>query len=244
MGKFLTDEELISTINHSSTPYIIIEGPDDVMIYRWILEDIGCTAFLEPRNGCDGVKRIFDRRSEIKTSRVVFICDKDAYVYSKTIPSRYKGIFFTKGYSIENDLYYGRALEKKLFEKKDSELFEKALNSFIRYYACELEKMRNGQEYNFREKPEAIINHKDYSLRVTQLSDFIEPSSKTIGYLKQDYDLLLRGHSLFKLVRMILHRKKRDIQYEEKALYEICYKLCKSKCILNLQRRIKKTLTL
>jgi hypothetical protein len=244
MGKFLTDEELISTINHSSTPYIIIEGPDDVMIYRWILEDIGCTAFLEPRRGCEGVRKIYDRRNEIKSSNVIFICDRDAYVYTNKIPSKYKGIIYTKGYSIENDLYYGRAIEKKLFEEKDTDLFEKALNSFIRYYACELEKMRNGQDYNFREKPEAIINHKDFSLKVTQLSDFIEPSSKTVEYLKQDYDLLLRGHSLFKLVRMILHRKNRKIQYEEKALYEICYKLCKSRYILSLQRRIKKSLTL
>ena len=242
MGRFLSDDELISAINHSSAPYVIVEGKDDVMIYRWILDDIGYAALLEPRNGCDGVRKIYDRRSEIINPRVVYLCDRDTNVYAKRTPSKYRGIIYTKGYSIENDIYYGRALERKLFEKIDSELFEKALSSFIRYYACELEKMRECKIYDFHKKPEAIINNKDFSLRESLLSDFHEPSSDTIQYLKNDYDLLLRGHSLFKLVRMILHRKNRNIKYEEKELYEICYKFCKSKCVLNLQRKIKKSL--
>lgn len=244
MGKYLTDDELISTINHSTEPYIIIEGPDDVMIYRWILEDIGLTAYLEPRNGCDGVKKMYNRRSEIKNSKIIYICDKDSYVYTGVIPPQYSGILFTTGYSIENDLYQGCKLEKQLFEKKDRELFDKALNSFLKYYACELEKFLKGQEVNFQKKPEAIINYLDYSLQVSLLKNYTEPSEKTIIYLKSNYDLLLRGHSLFKLVGMILRRRDRKIQYSEDALYEICYKLCKSQCIESLQNKIKKILSI
>lgn len=244
MGKYLSDDELIATINHSSEPYIIIEGPDDVMIYRWILDDIGFTAYLEPRNGCGGVRKMYDRRNEITNSKVIYICDKDTIVYTGVTPKGYEDIIYTTGYSIENDLYQGRKLEKQLFEQKDRELFEKALSSFLRYYACELEKFQKGQEYNFREKPEAIISHKDYSLRVSLLKNFTEPSKKTISYLKSDYDLLLRGHSLFKLVGMILRRRNRKIQYRDDALYEICYKLCRSQCVESLQNTIKTTLSI
>lgn len=243
MGKYLSDDELIAAINRSSEPYIIIEGTDDVMIYRWILDDIGYTSYLEPRNGCNCVKRLYDRRSEIKNTNVIFICDKDTIVYTGVIPKGYEDIIYTTGYSIENDLYQGRTIEKQLFENKDSELFEKALNSFLRYYACELEKFRRGEVFSFQEKPEAIIDHTDYSLRLTSLTDFKEPSSTTISYLKSDYDVLIRGHSLFKLVGMILHRKNRDPKYPEKALYEMCYKFCKSHSIILLQDKIKKKLT-
>lgn len=243
MGKYLSDDELIATINHSSEPYIIIEGPDDVMIYRWILDDIGFTAYLEPRNGCDGVKKMYDRRNEIKNSKVIYICDKDTIVYTGVIPKGYEDIIYTTGYSIENDLYQGRKIEEQLFEIKDSEFFEKALNSFLRYYACELEKFRRGECFDFQEKPEAIINHTDYSLQLSLLTDYKEPSSATISYLKTDYDILIRGHSLFKLVGMILHRKNREPKYSEKALYEMCYKFCKSHSIILLQELVKKKLT-
>lgn len=242
MGRYLSDEELIATINHSSEPFIIIEGPDDVMIYRWMLDDIGYTAYLEPRNGCEGVRKMYDRRKEIKNPKVIFICDKDSIVYTGVIPPQYSGIIFTTGYSIENDLYQGRKLERQLFEKKDKELFKIALDSFLRYYACELEKFQKGQDYNFREKPEAIINHKDYSLQVSLLNGFTEPLLETVKYLKSDYDLLLRGHSLFKLVGMVLHRKNRKIKYSEESLYEICYKFCKSKCIKSLKNKIETSL--
>lgn len=238
MGKYLSDDELIATINHSSEPYIIVEGPDDVFIYRWMLDEIGYTAYLEHRMGCGSVRNLYDRRNEIKNPKVIFICDKDSIVYTGIIPPQYSGIIYTTGYSIENDLYQGRKLEKKLFEKKDKELFDIALCSFLRYYACELEKFRKGQECDFRKKPEAIIDHNDYSLLVSLLDGYTEPLPETISYLKSDYDILLRGHSLFKLVGMILHRRDREIKYPEKAIYEMCYKLCKSQCIESLQKRI------
>lgn len=240
MGKYLTDDELISTINHSSDPYIIVEGPDDVKIYRWLLEDSGLTAFLEPRNGCGGVKKIYERRTELTNAKVIFICDRDTLVYTGTISEEYEDIIYTTGYSIENDLYQGKAIEKQLFEPKDAEIFERALVSFLRYYACELEKFRRAERCNFHEKPEAIISHEDYSLLVHQLTTFNEPSEDTIKYLKSDYDILLRGHSLFKLVGMVLRRKDRDPKYSESALYEICYKFCKSESIKKLQVEIER----
>lgn len=70
-NKYLTDDELISAINHSSESYIIVEGPDDVMIYRWILEDIDCEGLLEPREGCGSVKRLYRRKEEITNPKVI-----------------------------------------------------------------------------------------------------------------------------------------------------------------------------
>lgn len=242
-NKYLTDEELISAINHSSRPYIIVEGPDDVVVYRWILADINCVGMLEPRGGCNGVMNIFNKREKIRNKKVVYICDKDTLVYDNQIPEEYEGLIYTNGYSIENDLYHGRKLEEYLFEDDDCKLFSNALNSFLRYYACELEKFKNNKYCNFSMKPEAILNCDDYSLKYNLLNDYSEPSNETIEYLKNDYDIMLRGHSLFKLIRMILHRPVRKIKYECLQLYEICYKFLKSDSIINMQNKIKKLIS-
>lgn len=237
-GKYLNDDELISAINHSSEPYIIVEGPDDVMIYRWILDDLNCEGLLEPRCGCDGVKILFDRRTEIKNPQVVFICDKDTIVYTGCVPQEYEDMIYTDGYSIENDLYNGMALERILFKEQDKKIFSTAMNSFLRAYACELEKFRKSQSFDFSINPETIVDKNDYSLKISELKDFKEPSNETVDYLKNNYDMLLRGHSLFSLVRIVLGRKNRKIKYCTNQIYEICYGN-KSNCIKNMQNKIK-----
>lgn len=237
-GKYFNDDELISAINRSSLPYIIVEGKDDEMIYRWILEDLDCESLLEPRNGCGSVKRLFSRKDEITNPKVIFICDKDTIVYTGTIPENYSEMIYTEGYSIENDLYKGKALEPQLFKKQDRIIFSKVLDSFLRAYACELEKFRKSLEFDFNKiNPECILDKNDYSLKTDSLSEFKEPAKETIDYLKNDYDLLVRGHFLFSLVRIVLGRKDREIKYSIKQLYELCYSN-KSDCIVKMQNRI------
>ncbi|MCI7429470.1 MAG: hypothetical protein MSS84_01080 [Bacteroidales bacterium] len=237
---------IISSINHSKLPCIIVEGESDVKIYRWILEEIGLADYFFPANitdiikeqgGCSTLRELYLHRNRITNPNVLFISDKDIYVYSQ-IPQKYDGIIFTKGYSIENDLYEGCLLEQKLFEKEDKQLFNCVLEEFIRYYACEFQKYHNGEKYNLRKKPESIID-KEYKLNSSLLENFFEPSKEIVDYFKNQYDLLLRGHSLFKLVGMVLHRKKRDPKYSESALYELCYKFCQSQSIKEMQEKIK-----
>jgi hypothetical protein len=237
---------IISSINHSEMPCIIVEGEGDVKIYRWILEDLGFGDYFYPSNitdmikeqgGCGTLRKLYLHRNKITNPNVIFISDKDVFVYTR-IPTEYEGIIFTKGYSIENDLYEGCLLEKKLFEKDDKQIFDCVLSQFLRYYACEFEKFSNGSQYNFRKKPEAIIDKKN-RLNTSLLDGFNEPPRNSVDYLKDQYDLLLRGHSLFKLVGMVLHRKNRDPKYSESAIYELCYKFCKSQSILEIQERIK-----
>ena len=241
-SKYLTDDELICAINHSSESYIIVEGPDDVMIYRWILEDIDCEGLLEPREGCGSVKKLYRRKDEITNPKVIFICDKDTIVYTETIPENYSEMIYTEGYSIENDLYYGKALEKKLFKKQDIIIFSAVLDSFLRAYACELEKFRENRKCNFKIEPECILDKKnDYSLITNSLNEFKEPAKETIDYLKDNYDSLVRGHSLFSLVRIVLGRKDREIKYSIKQLYELCYSN-KSDSIIKMQNNIKSIL--
>ncbi len=234
----MNDDELIAAINHSKEPYIIVEGNDDVMVYRWILEEIDYDACLEPRGGCDGVKALINRKNEIKNPNVIFIIDKDTLVYSdkEDVPFHYENVIYTEGYSIENDLYQGKKFENVHFRKEDKTIFSKLMDAFLKYYACEVEKFRRNEKYDFTIAPESIVLN--YSLSTSKLENYTEPSQETIKYLKNGYDRLLRGHSLFSLVRIVMGRQDRDVRYTQKQLYELCYRQ-KSESIKRMQEKIK-----
>jgi len=123
MGKYLTEEELVSTLKHTRIPTILVEGKDDVKIYRWLENDIN-ESYLSHVDilpcGCrNTLMKLYALR--LSFSNLVFIADKDQYVYG-TIPPEYSDIVFTTGYSIENDLYAGKRIED-LFDTQDRTIF-------------------------------------------------------------------------------------------------------------------------
>lgn len=242
MGTTMTTDEIIGTIKHSNDLIILVEGIDDIRIYRWLLESIGKGDCLLSTSGSNTLKAVFRRKNEFEDKKVIFITDKDVLVYSDSISSEYNGIVFTKGYSIENDLYQGKKLYDDFFDKKDRELFDKALDSFLLYYARELDNLKEGKDYNFREKPEKILEKNDFKLKKNLYPNPPTPTEGSLTQLKEKYDLLVRGHSLFKLIAMVLHRKKRESKYKEDNIYEICYKCYKSECIDELKSRIERAI--
>lgn len=229
MGLELTVDEIIETLKRSSLTTVLVEGVDDVMIYRWLEDEIGIhkASFL-PCGGRDNLLKIYERRSEFSHLTTVFVADKDAYVYINP-PDKYSDVIWTNGYSIENDLYYGRNIES-LFSKEEKEVFTKSLNNFIEYYAFEVENYLNQKEFSFRNHPQHIlcdIQHivkKDFLEKI----NFTKADSKIENDLKENYDILIRGKSLFALVTRILSNKKRQIKHSKASLLEHCYRTHKS----------------
>ncbi len=166
--------EIISSIKHSNELIILVEGKEDIRIYRWLLESIGKQDCLMPTNGCVALKDIFERKNEFASKKVVFVTDRDSYVYG-SIPSKYEGMVFTKGYSIENDLYCGKKLYNEFFDKEDKNKFDLALEEFLLYYASELDKFKAGDEPNFKESPEKILDGKEFKLK----KNFVSRNSNT-----------------------------------------------------------------
>jgi hypothetical protein len=236
MGKYFKEDELISLLKHSSLPTILVEGKDDVRIYRWLEDDINSSGTIHADIlpcGCrNTLLKLYGLRTEF--SNVIFIADRDMYVY-KSIPSEYSDIVFTTGYSIENDLYHGRGIEN-LFDKNDTHIFGIALDAFLEYYAREVEKCVNGECFELRRSPQQILDQ-NYQLKA-EYKPQQSPQQKTIAFLKADYDLLLRGHSLFQLLNLVLTRKGRTSKPNMDAIYELCYKCYKSDCIKDLKNRV------
>ena len=239
MGKYLTEDELRSTLKHSSIPTILVEGKDDLKIYRWIEEDINASTTIHidimPCGCRNTLIKLYHSRSDFH--KVLFIADKDCYVYS-TIPPEYSDIIFTTGYSIENDLYHGKGIEK-LFNKEDAFIFNQLLDEFLEYYAREVEKYKNGEKFELKLSPQHILSN--YKLK-DEFKPSENPQQSTISYLKADYDLLLRGHSLFQLLNIVLTRRDRNSKPNMDSVYELCYKCYKSDCIDNIRKKVLSSL--
>ena len=93
----LTVDEIIATLQRTSLTTVLVEGTDDVMIYRWIEDEIGITkANFMPCGGRRNLIEIFERRSEYPNVKVIYVADKDSYIYTST-PEEYNEIIWTNG---------------------------------------------------------------------------------------------------------------------------------------------------
>ena len=236
MGKYLTEEELFSTLRHSHLPTILVEGKDDFKIYRWIEEELQTDFEVDILPcGCRSVLfSVYQNRSNLKNE--IFVADKDIYVYT-SVPEKYSDIIFTNGYSIENDLYDGKRIET-MFNEQDAALFAKGLDSYVRYYAYQLKCYFNNLPSCLKKSPQEVLH--DYELK----PEFMPESDvqDVFEYIINKYDLLLRGHSLFQLLNMVLCRKARASKFNTDAVYETCYKFLESSSMNTLKQRIKDSL--
>ena len=142
-------DELVATLRRSALPTVLVEGQDDMRIYRWIEARLGSqTANVLPTGGRKNLLCIYRRRHEFAALPVAFVADRDMCLYSG-IPSDYDGVIWTKGYSIENDLYAGAELENLLNpdEKKDH---RQLLNVIVEWFAFEVEEFLEKRPYEVK----------------------------------------------------------------------------------------------
>lgn len=231
-GKYLTDEEIVSYLKHSSLPTLLVEGKDDMSIYRWIEEDCGAIFDIFQCHGRKTLFKVFDRRNEINNVKIAFVADKDTFVFNK-VPNKYNDIIFTNGYSIENDLYYGRRIEG-LLSHRELLIYQKSIKEYCRYYASQVERVNHAESYNLRILPCKILDENTHELIPSNLGfSFIEPSDEVYNNVVDNYDKLIRGHSLFSLLFRIISKRKKDPKYSHIQLYEMCYRTMRSE-IMNL----------
>lgn len=236
----LSVDEIVETLKRSSLTTVLVEGKDDEMIYRWIEDEVGViNASFFPCGGRDKLLQVFERRNEFLNIKTVFVADKDAFVYVNP-PNSYNEILWTNGYSIENDLYFGRQIEA-LLSKEEQTIFLKSLNSFIEYYAFEIQNYINGKEYCFKKHPQHIICEfkNEVKQEFLQEINFIKADKQIEDNLKDNYDILIRGKSLFALLTRILCKNSREIKHSKASLLEHCYRTHKSKKFIELITRIK-----
>ena len=197
-----TIEEALATIRHSGFPSVIVEGHDDVIVYRRLedeLMDTGLT--LLPVGGKDAVLQMHARRAECGAgARILFIVDSDMWVFAGLPSERVTRDFkATSGYSIENDMFEDGHLIN-LLPQRARKIFEEELQVILDWFALMVWRLQNGISAKLDVHPVALLDDLSYrSSLLSGLPDETYPTSLRRG-LGETYGQRLRGKTLFALL--------------------------------------------
>jgi hypothetical protein len=217
----ITVDEAIALLKRTSLPTIVVEGQDDIIVYRKFekfLEHLNVSTL--PVGGRQKVLEIFKRRHEIGLSvKIMFIADLDTWVYTGVPPFFHNDDFiFTDGYSIENDIYFDGRLWN-LLEKEEEKNYQDDIKNFIEWYALALSR-------HLIDRSHSISHHSNHVLGPErQFLLTLEHGEKYPNELKNDvlsaYQRLLRGKSLMDILLRQINRTGRDARHNSAALFEI-----------------------
>ena len=213
--------EAIATLQHSFDPTLIAEGVDDIIFLRRLedrFEAEGLSIF--PLGGRDSVLKLFDRRSEITSAKVMFLADLDQWVYVGP-PANYTDVslLFTDGYSIENDLFRDGKLER-LLTKAEKVAFQNDLQKFLAWYALALTRHLTDPQVPLSVHPAAVLDDASRLAADMQLLPGETYPQAELDSLKEQYGRLLRGKSLIALLSRQLSAKGRAVKHSSKTLLE------------------------
>ena len=214
-------DEIVELLKRTNLPTIIVEGSDDVIVYRHLedrLSSIG--ADVLPAAGRDKLLQVFERRDEfISSAKVVFIADRDTWVHTG-IPLDYSSdiLIFTDGYSIENDAYRDGQLENLLLNRERDE-FHEELATFLSWYAIALTRHLNNPIEKIDLHPNQIFqgDGPDAFLSLRDGESFPDDLCQD---LKDNYAKLLRGKSLINLLVRQTTRPGRHPSHKPLTLLE------------------------
>ena len=215
-------DEIVETLKRTSLPSIVVEGLDDIIVYRRIEERMSFIgADVLPALGRETLLQVFDRRSELpSTAKVVFIADKDTWVHIG-VPANYcdQMLILTDGYSIENDLYRDGQLESLLLSA-ERQAFEKELENFVSWYAIALSRYLIDGNENIRRHPHHVLN-RDFFAALVSLRHGESDPKELRDMIRRDYPRLLRGKSLMSLLVRQTTKTGRHPQHQHQALLEL-----------------------
>ena len=240
----LTVDEWVAALSHLKYPMLLVEGDDDMRIFRWLVERVGNQKVgVEPVGGRKTLLSVYARRDEYADLPVAFLADRDLWLFSG-IPPEYPDIIWTQGYSIENDLYAGANLEL-LLDAHEVEVHRRLLDAIIKWFAFEVEEYLEGRDAHV----DIHINRVVPPGRTEMDRDFCTcrgfrlPNEKLLQDIKDEYQLKLRGKSLFEVLVRLLNAPGRDAKHNTVPLHEIATKMTPSHELMNrLIREIERTI--
>ena len=240
-----TVEELVAALRRSALPTVLVEGQEDMRIYRWVEARLGNRAAnVLPTGGRDKLLSVYKRRQEFAKLPVAFVADKDMWLFSG-IPSNYDGVIWTDGYSIENDLYAGTELEN-LLDAEEALEHQQLLDAIVEWFAFEVEEYLEGRPFEVKNHCNQIV-----PLGQTQIDEnfrksrgFRPPGEEIHRQIRDAYQLQLRGKQLFQMLERCLNARQRGTRYNISSLHEIAVKLTDSHPLMGkLIQEIERTLT-
>ena len=238
-----TVDELVETLRRSRLPTVVVEGENDMQIYRWVEARVGNqNANVLPVGGRENLLSVYERRTEYAHLPVAFVADRDLWLFSG-IPPGYRDIIWTEGYSIENDLYAGAELENML-DPDEAVEHQQVLDSTIEWFAFEVEEYLAGRDAEVARHCNQVVppgqTERDPGF-CTRHGFRCHP--ERIQQIKDAYQLQLRGKLLFQILVRFLSASKRRAKHSVDGLYETAFKMTPShrlmdRLIQEIERRL------
>ena len=231
-----TVDELVSTLRRSRLPTIVVEGKEDMQIFRW-MEDVleVHKADVLGVGGRPNLLAVYDRRSEFAHLPVAFIADQDKELFTQ-LPGGYEEIIWTKGYSIENDLYVGAepSLES-LMDPHEADEHGKLLDTIVEWFTFEVEEFLAGRTPEFDHHCNEVVHlgqtEMDNGFR--ERRGFHPPNVAIYQQIREAYQLQLRGKQLFQVLVRFLSASHRSAKYSYHGLHEIAFKMTSFHPLMN-----------
>lgn len=218
----VTTEELLATLKNTALPTVVVEGLDDMIVYRAIEEKLAHLSIsILPTGGRSKLLDIYRKRSEVHTtSALIFIADRDTWVQTG-IPQEFDGpnIIWTDGYSIENDAIRDGELVK-LLKGVEKEKFNRELNEFLQWYALAVSRHLQDPTVPICLHPNHILDAHDKDA-LTKVNEGESYPTPLLDEIASDPKKLVRGKSLLFLLVRNLSYKGREPRHSDKALLEV-----------------------
>jgi len=217
----LTEFEIVSYLKRTTLPTILVEGNDDALVYRWLESKIEVDDVdILKCSGRSTLLSVFKRRNEFASAKVVFVADRDMW-YFTGIPDEYiEDIVFTKGYSLENDLYV-RDIFEGLLDEEEKASFNTLTKNLCKWFAFEVQKYRSTGEVNCDVHVNQICPKLEICDHFKNRIGYIAPTEEQVDEIFQYYWFALRGKSLFQALLRFLSSKSRVSKYSRTNLIEL-----------------------
>ena len=240
----MTVEQLVGVLRRAQKPNIVVEGDDDVIVYRELAKRIGVLeVVLRPSGGREKLLQVYERRSEFAHVPVAFVADQDMWLFSGIEPG-YDDIIWTHGYSVENDLYSDANLERLLDENETTE-HQQVLDAISTWFAFAVEAYLVGNSpvldlhCDEMVPPGEIELDADFCVR----RGFHMPKAKLVQQIRDQYKLLLRGKQLFQLLIRFLSKPAHGFvkaNLNDYALYNLALRMPETHPLLDrLMEQVK-----
>lgn len=215
-------DEIIATLQRTRLPTLVVEGRDDLIVYRrieTILGHLGVSVL--PAGGRKNVLQVFCRMGEIPSAvKVAFVADQDIWV-NTIVPTEFQNqrLILTNGYSLENDVIRDGNL-LALLTPSETANFNADLTTFVHWYALALSRHLNDCEVSIAYHPNHILNAIEYANFIKLNLGENYPLAINQA-LMENYTQLLRGKSLMGLLLRQTNCLGRIPKHNDNALLEM-----------------------
>ena len=246
----LTPEILIETLKRSDLKTVLIEGKDDLQVYRHIEEELD---FLNidflPCGGRTNLLEIYKVKNQINT-KLLFICDSDLWLFIPKPGFINYDLIATQGYSIENELYQdGIEILNSLFSEEELIKKQKIIENICTWFAFEVSLVLKNAQHDCKFSDVSILNREIIEPNSCQFKDcflvsrnFSEPPIDLIEDIKKNYQIKLRGKFIFQALEKIFQeRNKHLIRFKKDQLFDLIYRMVSTSKdeskILNIRKK-------